>query len=107
MLELRKIRFGAVVGEAILSDDCSNSDTSLDLHYRFSMFSLTVQPKDPGKKISCADPESFVSEGPTLIFFSLMRGGRIRIQLLAGHQWPASKIPFKWCFAGVPMTAQH
>ena len=29
-------------------------------------------------------------------FFSLMRGGRIQIPLLAGHQWPASKTPFKW-----------
>ena len=69
MLELPKIVFGAVVGVAVLSNDFSNSDISLDLHNRFSMISLTVQPKDPGKKISCSDPESFVSGGPTLIFF--------------------------------------
>ena len=41
---------------------------------------------------SCADPESFVRGGPTLtafffsFFFSLMRGGRTQIPLLAGHQ---------------------
>ena len=27
-------------------------------------------------------------------FFSLMRGGRIKIPLLAGHQRPASETPF-------------
>ena len=25
---------------------------------------------------------------------------------LAGHYWPASEMPFKWCFAGVLMMAQ-
>ena len=35
--------------------------------------------------------------------FSLMRGGRIQIPLLTG----ASETPFKWCFAGGPMMAQH
>ena len=41
---------------------------------------------------ACANPESFVRGGPTLTgfffcyFFSLMRGGRIQIPLLAGHQ---------------------
>ena len=59
--------------------------------------------------ISCADPESFVRGGPTLTtsFFSLMRGGRIQIPLLTGHQRPASETPFKWRFAGGPMIAQH
>ena len=40
---------------------------------------------------SCADPGSFVRGGQTLtffFFFSLMRGGRIQIPLLTGHQWP-------------------
>ena len=49
--------------------------------------------------------------GPTLtvlfFVFSLMRGGRIQIPLLTGHQWPASETPFKWRFAGGPMRAQH
>ena len=40
-------------------------------------------------------------------FFSLMRGGRIQIPLLAGHQRPASEMPFNWRFAGGPMIAQH
>ena len=40
-------------------------------------------------------------------FFSLMRGGRIQIPLLAGHQRPTSKMPFKWRFAGGQMMAQH
>ena len=54
---------------------------------------------------SCADPESFVRGGPTLtafffsFFFSLMRGGRTQIPLLAGHQRPVSETPFKWRFA--------
>ena len=60
---------------------------------------------------ACADPESFVRGGPTLTFYFcflfLMRGGRIQIPLLADHQRPASKTPFKWRFAGGPMVAQH
>ena len=40
-------------------------------------------------------------------FFSLMRGGRIQIPLLAGHQQPASKRPFKWRFAGGQIMAHH
>ena len=35
-------------------------------------------------------------------FFSLMRGGRIQIPLLAGHQRSASKTPFKWRFTSGP-----
>ena len=41
------------------------------------------------------------------LVFSLMRGGRIQIPLLTGHQWPASETPFKWRFAGGPMRAKH
>ena len=40
-------------------------------------------------------------------FFFLMRGGRIQIQLLVGHEWPASETPLKWRFAGGPMVVQH
>ena len=39
--------------------------------------------------------------------FSLMRGGRIQISLLTGHEWPTSEMPFKWHFAGGPLMAQH
>ena len=56
------------------------------------------------KPVSCADPESFIRGGPTsttffffylfYFFFSLMRGGRIQIPLLVGHQRPASETPF-------------
>ena len=66
-----------------------------------------------GGDVACADPESFVRGGPTLttffsfFFFSLIRGGRIQIPLLAGHHRPASETPFKWRFAGGPMMAQH
>ena len=35
------------------------------------------------------------SEGVQLIF-SLMRGRKIQIPLLAGHQRPASETPFRW-----------
>ena len=60
----------------------------------------------------CTDLESFVRGGQTLtsfflICFSLMRGGWIKISLLAGHQRPARDTPFKWGFAGVLMMAQH
>ena len=35
-------------------------------------------------------------------------GDMIKIPLKeAGHHQPASKMPFKWRFAVVPMTAQH
>ena len=59
--------------------------------------------------MSCADQESFVRGGPTLttLFFSLMRGGRIKIPLLAGHHRPVSETPSKWLFACVPMKALH
>ena len=62
---------------------------------------------------ACADPESFVSWGPTLtsfffvFVFKLMKGGMKRIPLLASHQRPASETPFKWRFAGGPMMSQH
>ena len=42
-----------------------------------------------------------------IFLFFLMRGGRIQIRLLAGHQRPASETPFKWRFAGGSMVAQH
>ena len=35
----------------------------------------------------CANPESFVRGGP--------------------NHLPASETPFRWCFAGMPMMAQH
>ena len=38
--------------------------------------------------------QKVLSEGAHF-FFSLMRGGRIQIPLLAGHQRPASEMPFK------------
>ena len=41
------------------------------------------------------------------VFFSLIRGGRIQIPLLVGHQRPASETSLKWRFAGGPMMAQH
>ena len=62
---------------------------------------------------SCGDPESFVRGGQTLttffffVVFTLMRGARIQIRLLTGYQQPASEMPFKWRFAGVPMIVQH
>ena len=54
----------------------------------------------------------FVRGGPTLrkIFLLVDEGGGgedPKIQLEAGHHWPASEMPFKWRFAGVPMIAQH
>ena len=59
--------------------------------------------------VSCADPDIIVRGGPTLttFFFSLLRGGRIKIPLLAVHHRSASETPFKWRFAGVPMIALH
>ena len=36
-------------------------------------------------------------------FFFMIRGGMIKIPLLAGHHRPASETPFQWRFAGVPM----
>ena len=50
---------------------------------------------------TCADPES-CQRGSNFenVFFSLIRGGRIKIPLLVGHQWPASETPFKWRFTG-------
>ena len=59
--------------------------------------------------VSCADPESSARGGPTLTMFfsSDNEGERIQIPLKVGHHRPASKMPFKWCFAGGPMMVQH
>ena len=57
-------------------------------------------------KYRSADPESVVRRGPALtFFFSLVRWGRIRIPLFAGHHRPARETPFKWRFAGVLMMS--
>ena len=39
-------------------------------------------------------------------FFKFEETRLIQIPLLACHHRSASKTPFKWCFAGVPMMAQ-
>ena len=44
---------------------------------------------------ACADPERFVRECTTLVFFRLMRGGRIQIPLLTDHHRPASEPPLR------------
>ena len=38
-----------------------------------------------------------------LVYFSLMRGGRITI---SGPSWPASVTPFQWRFVGGPMMTR-
>ena len=53
---------------------------------------------------SCADPVSYV-RGSNFDNIFLMRGGRIKIPLSAGHHRPASETPFKWRFAGEPIMA--
>ena len=54
----------------------------------------------------------FCQRGTTLttfffIFFSLMRGGGIKIPLLVGQHRLTSETPFKLRSAGVPMMALH
>ena len=53
---------------------------------------------------TCADPESFVRGGPSVIrlFF---RGARLQRHPKAGNYRPASERPLKWCFAGGPIKA--
>ena len=41
-----------------------------------------------------------------IFIFILIKGGRIQIPLLAGHQRSASETPFKWRFTGGLMMAQ-
>ena len=41
------------------------------------------------------------------LFFLMMRGGRIKIPLIAGHLRPASETSFKWRFAGGPIMAYY
>ena len=56
-----------------------------------------------------ADPESFLRGALSFDDFFVcffMRGGRIQIPLLAGHERPAGETPFKWRFAGGPIMAQ-
>ena len=51
----------------------------------------------------------FCQRGSNLnkFFFSLMRGGKIKIPLLAGHQRLASETQFQWRLAGGPLMVQH
>ena len=53
--------------------------------------------------IAYADPESFFRGGPSFI----LADEWIQIPLESDHHWLASETPFKWCFAGRPMIAQH
>ena len=50
-----------------------------------------------------------MSEGVQLNFENIvfLGGERIQIPPIAGHHRPASETPFKWCFAGMPIMAQH
>ena len=43
----------------------------------------------------------------TVFFYQGREKKRIQIVLKVGHHQPASETPFKWLFAGRPMTAQH
>ena len=56
---------------------------------------------------SCADAENFVRGGSTFTVLFMMRGGRIKIPLIAGHHRPASETPFKWRFAIRPIMAHN
>ena len=73
---------------------------NLDLYFLFKLFSRT-----------CADPESFVRGGPTLMgfFFSLMTGEDPNTiyhkKRAIGHPQPNSETPLKWRFTGGPMMA--
>ena len=55
--------------------------------------------------VSCTDPESFFRRGPTLRSFFFVVNEWIQIPLKSGHHGPASKTPFKWRVAGMPMIA--
>ena len=84
-----------VVVDSLYIQFCSHS---LQLAYLINTCELTIH----------GDPESFVRGGQilkTFFLFGLMRGGRIQIPILAGHQRLASETPFKWRFAGGPMMA--
>ena len=75
--------------------------------YSFVIFRTTAHPL-VHLCHSMRGSRKFGQRGSNLdILCSLMRRGRNRIPLLAGHQRPASETPFKWRFAGGPMMAQH
>ena len=59
---------------------------------------------------SCADPESFVREGPTSNFdnfFVVDEGRENPITIISGPSSVRQRNAIKWRFAGVPMIAQH
>ena len=74
------------------------------IFHKFTWASFSSNSRLFSQQITCADPESFVRGGPTLIKFFLVYEGR---DDPADHHRPASEMPFKWRFAGVPMMAQH
>ena len=60
---------------------------------------------------TCVDSESFARWGQTsqrcFFYYFFFFDERIKITLLAGHHLPASKTPFKWRFAGVPLMTRE
>ena len=50
--------------------------------------------------------QKVLSEGSNSTPF-LIKGERTKIPLKAGNHRPASEMPFKWRFAGVPMMTRH
>ena len=68
--------------------------------------------------VVCADPESFLRGFQLLqqFFLSFLLNmcafpfladkERKNLKLYTYH-WPASQLPLKWRFSGLPMTAQH
>ena len=60
--------------------------------------------------ISCTDPDSLAEEsnfGIFSVFFSQWGREDLKITYKQAIIGPASETPFKWCFAGGPMMAQH
>ena len=67
------------------------------------LLSALASAQSVKSSLSHAVPESFFQRGSTFFFVNEW----IQIPLKSGHHRPASETPFKWCFAGMSMMAQH
>ena len=66
---------------------------------------IMVSTEASGTYRTCADPESFVRGGHTLISF--FRRAMLQRTAKAGNYRPVSETPLKWRFTGGPIMAHR
>ena len=88
---------------------CNKVHNNLRLQNAVFTCNFTFYHFSPIYLIWNAQIQKVLSEGPTQLwqFLKLTRGERVQIPLTADHYQHASKMPFKWPFAGMLIMAQQ